>query len=193
MLLWLTNALLKAIEQIGYLGVFVLMSLESCGIPIPSEIVVPFSGYLAKTGAFSLLAVIAVTSIANLSGSLALYLIGKKLRETLFSKSFLWIRKNEVIKASKIFNRYGDIFVFTGRILPVVRTYISLPAGISGMNLARFCAYTLIGSIIWNSILAYAGFVLGETWIEIAKALEKVDVFVLIALVLGIAYYRKRK
>jgi len=179
--------ILHFVKLFGYKGVFVLMVLESCGIPIPSEIIVPFSGYLAVLNIFNISIVILITTLANVVGSIILYYIGKtKGRDAFLSYGkFVGLKKKHLLKAEKWFELHGEITVLVGRILPAVRTYISLPAGIAQMKLHKFILYTVIGSFVWNTFLAYTGVWLGLNWILIEKY---IDIIGLIAAVVFVLY-----
>jgi len=149
------------VEQYGLIAIGVLMALESALLPIPSEVVVPLGGFLVSLGYFSMLSLVLVTSFANLVGSLLAYYLGHKIRPFLVFE-FL---EEHLELAERFFETHGVKAVFIGRMLPAVRTFISLPAGLSGkVPLPLFAVFTFIGSIPWNFALAYLGFLLGENW-----------------------------
>ncbi|MEX0569218.1 MAG: DedA family protein [Candidatus Njordarchaeota archaeon] len=183
---------IDTIEKIGYFGVFMLMVLESCGIPIPSEIIMPFSGFLVYMGMFDFWVTVLVGSLANLVGSIFAYFIGLKGR-TFLDKygKYLFIHKHHLKYAENLFYRYGSIIVLLGRNMPVVRTYISFPTGISKMNFMKFSILTFIGSIPWNIFLVYVGIILGEHWGSVVEFFEKLDTIILISLALILIYLLK--
>ncbi|MBU6321626.1 MAG: DedA family protein [Patescibacteria group bacterium] len=182
------------IQSFGYLAVFVLMTLESALLPIPSEVTMPFAGYLASRGALNLWAVIVLGAIGNLIGSLAAYYFGYLIEEHLLVEwirrygKYLLIRESDYHRGASWFSRYGTAAVFFSRLLPAVRTYISLPAGMFEMNLWRFSAYTLIGSLLWSGFLAWVGYTLGTHWGDIGNVLRPLEYIVVASIVLFIGY-----
>ena len=183
----LSGFVLGTINNVGYLGVFGLMVLESANIPIPSEIIMPFSGFLASRGAFSFWLVVFFGALGNLVGSLISYSIARPLEPHLR-------KSRHFLAAQSWFKRFGELSVFIGRLIPVVRTFISFPAGLFRVNLTRFSAYTFIGSFLWSTFLAYIGFVLGENWIRIEPYFRKFDYFIGAAILIFLAWfiYRRR-
>jgi membrane protein DedA with SNARE-associated domain len=182
---------------LGYGGIFVLMILESALIPIPSEIIMPFSGFLVSAGKMGAVAVILAGSFGNLVGSIATYFLGIKLGRAFLIKygKYILFRPHHLVFTEQLFHKYGERIVFVGRLLPVVRTYISLPAGIGRTNFFKFVVYTLAGSLIWNTILTYAGIQLGHNWKHIdqySRYLDIIAIVAVIAFVVWIIYNRKR-
>lgn len=191
------NYSLELVEKIGYIGIFVLMTLESALIPIPSEIVMTFSGFLASSGKMSLTLAVAAGTLGNLAGSIILYKIGSGPGLSLLSKygKYILISRNDIERAQRLFSKYGAAIVFAGRMLPAVRTVISLPAGIAKMDELKFVLYTLLGSIPWNFMLAYAGYLLGENWSIVegyARIIDYIAVLAIILLVLIYIFYKRR-
>jgi len=182
---------LNVINQSGYFGIFILSALESAAIPIPSEVVVPFSGFLAQQGRFSFYLVVIVATIANTVGAFVLYLISLKGGRWILEKygKYVLISSHELDHADKIFFKYGSKIVFIGRILPVIRTFISIPAGVARMNFSKFILYTTLGSLPWNFILALVGFKAGENWDLLLSYFEKFNSVIIIALVLLVVWY----
>ncbi|MDE1861699.1 MAG: DedA family protein [Thaumarchaeota archaeon] len=169
---------------------------ESALIPIPSEVVMPFSGYLVSSGKFNVLLVIAAGSLGNLAGSLIAYFVGAYVGRGLVLKygRYILIRKSHLDIAESYFKKYGDRATFVSRLLPIVRTYVSLPAGTGKMSLGRFSILTLAGSIIWNAALTFIGIKLGQNWVGIKKYSSFFDAIVVIAVIIAIIYYwRKRR
>ena len=156
---FLTHIIISIINSTGYWGVFLLMAAESALIPIPSEVTMPFTGYLASTGRFNVYLVIFIGAFANLAGSILAYALGfwgeEHLIRQLIRKygKFLLITEDEYDRAEKWFRKYGQGIAFFSRLLPVVRTFISLPAGIAEMNFIKFCLLTFLGSLIWSALL----------------------------------------
>lgn len=157
------------ISNLGYPGVIFLMILDSAMIPIPSEIILVFSGYLVTTGTFEPISVILAGSFGNVVGSIMTYYFGLKFGRLFvlrFGKYF-FIKENHLEYTEKLFQKYGDKISFLGRLLPAIRTYISLPCGIAKMNLFKYSVYTFFGSIIWNTMFTYIGIQLGSNWQDI--------------------------
>ena len=150
----------------GYSGVVLLMAIESACIPLPSEVIMPFSGYLVYTGRFNLWAVGVAGAIGCVLGSLVAYWAGMYGGRPFIEKygKYVLISHHDLDMADRWFARYGELIVFSSRLLPVIRTFIAFPAGVSRMNLGRFCAYTFAGSLPWCLGLAYVGQKLGEQW-----------------------------
>jgi membrane protein DedA with SNARE-associated domain len=158
--------IISVISTIGYPGVLLLMAIESACIPLPSEVIMPFSGYLVYTGRFNLYAVAAVGALGCNLGSLIAYWIGYYGGRPLVERygSYVLLSRRELEHSERFFARYGSATVFVSRMLPVVRTFIALPAGMARMPQGRFHLYTFIGSFPWCLGLAWAGMKLGERW-----------------------------
>lgn len=175
------------------------MLLESALIPIPSEITMGFSGYLASTGALNLWLVVIVGTIANLVGSLIAYYIGYFLEETVLLKlikkygKFILVSEKEYRHAEHWFQKYGDKIVFASRLLPAIRTVISLPAGAFRMDIKKFITYTVVGCFLWSLFLTYVGYVLGENWQALDPYYQKLQYVILAVLIVGVIYFVFRK
>jgi membrane protein DedA with SNARE-associated domain len=182
---------LSVIKETGYWGVFILSALESAAIPIPSEVVVPFSGFLAFTGIFSFWGVVFIATIANLAGSLILFIIGKSGGRWILEKYgfYILIHKRDLEKADEWFIKYGIKTVFFSRLLPVIRTFISLPAGVARMNIWKFSIFTFLGALPWNFALALIGYKTGENWNILEKYFRKIDIFILLLIFLIVIWY----
>ncbi|OLE53140.1 MAG: alkaline phosphatase [Acidobacteria bacterium 13_1_20CM_3_53_8] len=154
------------ISALGYWGVVLLMAIESACIPLPSEVIMPFSGYLVYTGRFNLWWVSVAGAIGCVVGSLIAYWVGMYGGRPLIEKygRFLLVSRHDLDLADRWFSRYGEAIVFFSRLLPAVRTFIAFPAGVARMNLKRFVIYTFAGSLPWCLGLAYVGQKLGEQW-----------------------------
>jgi len=181
----------------GYGVIFLLMLLESACIPIPSEITMPVAGFLAYQHKLSLVLVIVVGVLANLAGSLISYAVGRGEGRTLLLKygRYVLIKPHDVERADDWFARYGPPAVFFSRMLPVVRTFISLPAGVARMDLKKFSALTVAGCIPWVTALAVAGYYLNAKWEKVLTYTRPLEYAVLEAVVVGIALalVRRRK
>ncbi|MFA4844566.1 MAG: DedA family protein [Candidatus Margulisiibacteriota bacterium] len=172
------------ISAVGYLGVLVLMTLESACIPIPSEIIMPFSGFLASTGKLSIWGITLAGAFGNLIGAVITYAIGYYGGRPFVLKygKYFFIREHELHKAEKFFAKYGDFSVFLSRNLPVIRTFISLPAGVAEMPFIKFSVYSFLGSIPWCFALTYLGFLLGSNWLVIRQYGHYLDILAGIAI-----------
>jgi membrane protein DedA with SNARE-associated domain len=191
----LANFVIQTISNTGYLGIFALMIAESALIPIPSEIIMPFSGYLVSTGKFNPILVIIAGSIGNLVGSLIAYVIGIKLGREIILKygKYILIKKSHLDWTESFFKKYGDRSTFVSRLLPAIRTYISLPAGVAKMNLKKFVLYTFAGSIIWSTMWTYVGVGLGEEWTKIRHYSDYIDGLVIIAIIIIVIIIIKKR
>jgi membrane protein DedA with SNARE-associated domain len=162
----LASFIISVISASGYIGVALLMAIESACIPLPSEIIMPFSGYLVHTGQLKLFWVATAGAIGCNLGSVVAYWIGALGGRPFIRKygRFVLLNQHDLDRAEHFFQRFGGITVFIGRLLPVVRTFIALPAGIARMPQLRFHIYTFIGSWPWCFVLAYVGMKLGQAW-----------------------------
>jgi membrane protein DedA with SNARE-associated domain len=183
---WVT----ATIGDYGLFAVFGLMLLESTGILIPSEAISPFAGYLVSQGQMSFFEAVAAGVFGNLIGSWVAYLIGYWGGRELWFRygRFVGVRAHHLAIAEKWFERYGEFTVFISRCLPVVRTFISFPAGTARMNFAKFTFYTLLGCVPWVFALTYLGYYLGENWERVGSYLHYLDYAVALALLAGAVY-----
>lgn len=192
---FVTHVIISIISSTGYWGIFALMTAESALIPIPSEITMTFAGYIASTGKLSIYFVILSGASANLIGSWLAYLLGrwgeKKVVLQLIKSygKYLLISENEFHRSERWYRKYGEVITFFSRVLPIVRTFISLPAGIAKMNFWRFTLFTLLGSLVWSTLLAYVGYVLGRNWNSLHPYYQKFEFLIIGAAVLIAAYY----
>jgi membrane protein DedA with SNARE-associated domain len=193
----LSNFVISVIEQFGYAGVFVAMGLESACIPLPSEVIMPFAGFVVWKGELTLIGVALVGTSGCLAGSLVAYSVGAYGGLPLLERygKYVLIRKSELDRAHTWFERFGEIAVFVGRVLPIVRTFISLPAGVARMDVKKFSLYTVLGSLPWCFGLAYVGVLLGPHWSDLEALFRYLDIVVIagiIGLVGYLIYHRKR-
>lgn len=188
---FLANIVIAVIGFIGYPGVFFLMLVESCGIPMPSEVIMPFSGFLVSEGKMNLWLVAFLGALGNLAGSLLAYYIGLKGGRPFAEKygKYVLISKHDLDLADTWFKRKGEWTVFLGRLLPVIRTYISFPAGIAKMDLKKFSVYTFLGALPWCFLFAWLGVKMGENWELIRAKLHKFDLTILVIVILLVALY----
>ena len=191
----IVDALIRLIQSYGVFAVFGLMTAESALIPLPSEVTMPFAGFLAGRGYLNFPLVILVGAVGNLVGSLLSYWLG-------YAKGESWIRiairkwgKWFLVKESDIDHgkdwlaRYGNVVVFISRLLPIVRTYVSLPAGIAKTKLAPFSILTFLGSFFWSGALAYLGLKLGQNWTAIEPYFRKFQYAIVALIILAILFY----
>lgn len=193
----LSGFITQLIASAGYLGVFVLMALESAALPVPSEVVMPFAGYLAYQGVFNLVLISIVGAAGCTAGSVISYYIGLKGGRPLIERygKYFFIKTGHMDIAEKWFGKYGDRAVFFSRLLPVVRTFISLPAGIGKYDFRKLVAFSFIGSLPWTFALAYAGFLLGPYWKSIISFFNGLDIAIIAAIIIVALYFffiRKR-
>jgi membrane protein DedA with SNARE-associated domain len=174
----------------GVPAVFVLMLLESMGILIPSEAISPFAGYLVSEGQMGFVAAVTAGVLGNLVGSCIAYAIGLWGGRELWFRygKYVGVRAHHLVVAEKWFDRYGELAVFVSRCLPVIRTFISFPAGTARMNFAKFVLYTLLGCVPWVFALTYLGYTLGKNWETIGDYLHYLDYAVAVALAGGAFY-----
>jgi len=190
---WGTNLILDWISDMGYPGILFLMALESACMPVPSEIVMPFAGYLVWEGSTSMSfwGVVLVGSLGCTVGSIAAYAFGYYAGRPLILRygKYILIREKHLVSAEKWFDKYGDKATFIARLLPVVRTVISLPAGIAKMNFKKFVFYSFVGSVPWTLMLAYVGYWLGPNWEDVVGVFRGLDVLVVAAAVGIVVWY----
>lgn len=174
------------------------MTFESACIPVPSEVILPFSASLIVQNPgmhFNIVGLTIIGALGNLLGSLIAYSIGKTGGRRFIEKygKYLLIQRDDIDKSDRFFHKFGNIAVLISRIMPVVRTFISLPAGIYRMNLRKFCIFTLAGSVPFCLMLAWFGYILGKHWDEVHNWMVKANAFldVLIILLVGYWFYRK--
>jgi membrane protein DedA with SNARE-associated domain len=191
---YLAVFIIGGIAMLGYFGVAIMMAIESMCIPLPSEIIMPFAGYLVFTGRFTLWGVALAGAIGCVIGSVIAYLVGayggRKFIEK-YGKYFL-ITEHDLNLADNFFEKYGVSAIFFSRLLPVVRTFISLPAGIAKMNFSKFVIYTFAGSLPWCYFLAYLGLKLGSSWDTLGVYFHKFDLAIGIIILIGVIWFVKR-
>ena len=189
---------------VGYIGVLLAMAIESAMVPLPSELILPYAGFLVSDtsqiepltrGPWSFWIVAIVATIGNTLGSLIAYAIGAYGGRPLLERygRYLLIRPHEIELADRFFEKYGNATVFIGRLLPIVRTFISFPAGVARMPIGPFIIYSTAGAFIWSILLVYAGTVLGAHWVDIRHALQPFDLGIavgVVAAVLGFIWWR---
>jgi membrane protein DedA with SNARE-associated domain len=201
----MTQQLIALVTSWGYLAIFLTMAGESAGLPISSEIVVPLGGALASLGKLGLggpvvelILVVAISSLANLTGSLIAFNLTRRFGEkVVLSRAGRWmgLSKGHLRLANRFFDRWGLWAVFIGRLLPIVRTYISFPAGLSKIGYPKFIIVSLLGAIPWNFGLAYAGYLAGQHWEQVAAKLSPfaIPIAIVVVIILAAAWWFGRK
>lgn len=186
------SKLIFFINHYGYKAIFILITIENLFPPIPCELILTFSGFLTTYTNLKALGIIIVSSLGSFIGALILYGLGFLIKQESLFKLLLKLHFNldQINKSFSYFNTYGNIIIFIARLIPIIRSIISIPAGIIKMNFFTFSLYTLLGSLIWNSILVYLGVLLGNNWQMITKYLNWYLIIVIIIIVL---VYLKRK
>ncbi len=187
----LSSFVVTMISKFGYTGILITMAIESACIPLPSEIIMPFSGYLVSTGQFSMFGVTMAGAIGNVLGSLVAYYAGVWGGRPFVERygPYFLVSRRDLEMADRWFLKYGEAAVLISRMLPVVRTFISLPAGIVRMNVPKFVLFSFIGSVPWCYLLAYIGLKLGEHWDGLREYFHHLDVVIGVVLVLGFGYF----
>jgi membrane protein DedA with SNARE-associated domain len=187
----LINWLVTTIGALGYPGIFILMAMESSVIPIPSELVMPPAGYLASQGQMNIAIAILCGTAGSLVGAYANYFAAHYLGRPLVLKygKYVWITEEKFAKVEKYFRDHGEISTFIGRLIPVVRHLISIPAGLAGMNHVKFSLYTLFGAGIWVTVLSYIGYFIGENQELIMKYSHQALIGVVIVSAVIIYFY----
>jgi membrane protein DedA with SNARE-associated domain len=190
----LATFIIATISRLGYTGVALLMAIESACIPLPSEVIMPFAGYLVSTGQMRLWLVGLMGAIGCVLGSIVAYYVGASGGRAMVVRygSYVLVSPEDLDLADRWFRKYGDITVFVARLLPVVRTFIAFPAGVSRMPIGRFIVYTFVGSYIWSFGLAYIGMKLGENWDSLKVYFHRFDFVIAILLVVGAVWWIRR-
>jgi membrane protein DedA with SNARE-associated domain len=190
----LTAFIVATISTLGYGGIVLLMAIESACIPLPSEIIMPFSGYLVYTGRFNIWLVAVAGAVGCVVGSLVAYWVGMYGGRPLIEKygKFVLVSKHDLDLADRWFDRFGEVIVFVSRLLPAIRTFIAFPAGVARMDLKKFIIYTFAGSLPWCLGLAYVGQKLGEQWDKdprLKTLFHRFDFVIGIVIVLAAAWW----
>ncbi len=183
------------ISSLGYGGVLLAMAIESASIPLPSEVIMPFAGFLVSQGQLQFWGIVLAGSSGCLLGSWSNWWLGKRYGEQVIRQllrrygKFVFIFEYELDEAIDVFHRHGEAVIFLSRLLPVVRTFISLPAGIAKMNFRKFSIYTFIGSFFWSLVLAWLGVRLGENWAVLGKWFHRFDAFIAAGIIFLLIWY----
>jgi membrane protein DedA with SNARE-associated domain len=185
---------ISTISTLGYPGIALLMGIESAAIPLPSEIIMPFSGFLVSQGRFTMHGIALAGAIGSVFGSWVMYWIGKYGGRPLIRKygSYVLITEHDLELVDRFFIRFGNWATFIGRMLPIIRTYISIPAGISRVPFWSFTISAFIGSYIWSYFLGWIGFKLGANWEDVRHYFRQVDWIIVLLLFVGLVWWVRR-
>ena len=191
---YLGSMIVAVISATGYVGVTILMAIESACIPLPSEVIMPFAGYLVSTGQLTLFGVALAGAIGCNIGSTIAYAIGAWGGRPLAERwgRYVLLKEHDIVVAERFFARFGAVAVFVGRLLPIVRTFIALPAGFARMNMWKFQIYSFVGSLIWCFALAYLGEQLGVQWNDnpaVKAIFHNSDIAIVAVLALAVAWF----
>lgn len=197
--------ILHIIEQFGYFGVFFLILIENVFPPIPSEVILLISGFFSSYTSLSVFYMIIASTLGSFLGAIILYYIGKIFNKERLKKivngrlgKILFLKENDIDKADEWYDNKGNKSVFFCRFVPIVRSLISIPAGMSEMPMGKFIIYTICGSMIWNTVLICLGYRLGSNWEYVLTILDKYQMVVIVILVIIFGYviikfYRKKR
>jgi len=185
----ITNLIIHIISSLGYAGVGFLMALQTVAVPIPSEVILPFAGFLASAGRFNIFLIAVMGGLGSCLGSSLAYYIGYKGGRPLVENygKYLLISHDDLDLAEKFFSRSGRLAVFIGQLLPVVRSFISFFAGVAKEDMKKFLPSVFLGSFIWSLGLAYLGAKLGQNWDSLHARFQNLDIIVIVLIIAGIA------
>jgi membrane protein DedA with SNARE-associated domain len=187
------------IEALGYPGILLVMALENVFPPIPSELVMPLAGFMASGGTFNVIGVVIAGMLGSMVGALALYYIGVWADESVIRRfirrwgRLLLLSENDLDLALQYFERHGQAVIFFGRLIPIIRSLISIPAGMSRMSMPRFLFFSALGTTLWSAALTYAGWVLGENYDQVSAFVSRYQNIVIALVVIAIAFFVYRR
>lgn len=198
------DIIIQLMNQFGYIGIMLLIAIENIFPPIPSEVVLTFGGFMTTYSSLTVIGVIISSTIGAVLGAIVLYYIGRILNKERLMRivsgkigKILFLKSDDIEKADRWFSTKGDKVVFFGRFVPIIRSLISIPAGMSGMPFGRFLVLTTIGSSIWNTVLIIIGSVVGESWGKIVAIINEYASVTLVVLVIvfiiGVIYFYKKR
>jgi membrane protein DedA with SNARE-associated domain len=186
--------IMGVISSMGYGGIILLMAIESACIPLPSEVIMPFAGFLVSKGEMSLIGIALAGALGCVLGSIPAYYVGMLGGRPLAERygKYVLIGKKDLDWADNAFAKHGQLIIFLGRLLPAVRTFIAFPAGVARMNMPKFITYTFIGSFIWCFLLGFAGMKAGEHWEDLKVYFHQFHYFIIGAAVFFVIWYVRR-
>ncbi|AGA69521.1 putative membrane-associated protein [Desulfitobacterium dichloroeliminans LMG P-21439] len=181
----------QLISSLGYFGVFLAMAIESACIPLPSEIILPFTGYMVYLGHFDFWTATLAATLGNLFGGVVAYYVGVRGGRPFIQRygHYIFIKEKELKWTERLFSKHGEVTVLVGRMLPIIRTFISLPAGIAKMNPVKMAVYTVLGALPWCMFLIIVGEKLGANWNSLKPLFHRLDLLIGILLLFGIGYW----
>jgi membrane protein DedA with SNARE-associated domain len=188
---WIVNV----VDSLGYLGLALLIALENVFPPLPSELILPLAGFLTGRGEMSFPGAVLASTAGSLAGALVLYALGRGVGEDRIRRfvkargRWLMFEEEDLDRARAFFARYGSVAVFFGRLVPVVRSVISIPAGVQRMPLSTFCLYTTLGSLLWNTALIGLGWILGDQWESVRHYVRYLEWLVIAVIALGVLWF----
>ena len=190
----IATLILNCISYLHYGGVVLLMAIESACIPLPSEIIMPFAGFLVSQGEMTLFGIALAGAVGCVLGSIPAYYVGMRGGRPLVEKygKYLLISHKDLDTADYLFSKYGEIIIFVARLLPVVRTFIAFPAGVARMKMSTFIIYTFVGSFIWCGALGYAGMLAGAHWEDLKVYFHQFHYVIVVAGVVLVGWYVRR-
>jgi len=195
----LANFVIYLVSSFSYFGIFVIMFFQSACVPIPSEVVLPFAGFMVGQGIFNFWGVIITSVLGCFAGGTFIFMLafykGEHFVRNLIKKygKYLLINTSELDEAEERFQKFGQVIVFFGRMLPVVRTFIALPAGLSKMQYSKFAVFSIAGDLIWSTLLVYLGSVMGKNWNTLGIYFKKFDLVIVFAGLLAAGWYLNHK
>jgi membrane protein DedA with SNARE-associated domain len=191
----LTNFITGAIESGGYLGIFVLMALEGSFIPVPSEIILPFSGFLASQGHFSVWIVAFIGAVGNIVGTLFTYGIARYVGLPFLYKygKYVLVTHHDIETAQRLFEKYGIAIIFITRLIPGIRGFLPIPAGVAKMKVLPFVVFVFIGSFLWSLFLTYVGVVIGENWETFGRYAHEVGTVLVLLMFIIVGWWLNRQ
>jgi membrane protein DedA with SNARE-associated domain len=191
LLLGSASAIVFVISHLSYAGIVLLMTIESCNIPMPSEVILPAAGFLAYQGQMNIFLAALAGAIGCIIGSLVSYAIGYYAGRPILEKygKYILLTKDDLDLGQRMFAKYGNAIAFFSRLLPIIRTFISIPAGIEKMDLKRFVAYSFAGSFLWSLLLVFVGYKIGDHQQILMSFFHKFNILIAVVIVLALAYY----
>ena len=191
----LTGFIIETIQTTGYFGIFVLMVLEGTFVPLPSEIILPFSGFLASQGQFSVWSIALVGAIGNILGTLFTYGIARYIGLPFLQKygKYVLVTRHDIEMAQQLFAKYGVPIIFITRLIPGIRGFLPIPAGVAKMKVAPFIIYVFIGSFLWSLFLTYIGVLIGENWETFGRYAHEAGTVLVLGMFIAIGWWLNRQ